>query len=44
MKLAYFAKRRPVIDQMYIPDVDVKAVSAVIVATDPDKGFNQDDI
>jgi hypothetical protein len=37
--LAYYAKRRPVIDQMYIPDVDVKAVSAVIVATDPDKGL-----
>lgn len=37
--LAYFAKRRPVIDQMYFPDVDVKAVSAVIVATDPDEGL-----
>jgi asparagine N-glycosylation enzyme membrane subunit Stt3 len=37
--LAYFAKRRPVIDQMYIPDEAVKAVSAVIVATDPDKGL-----
>ena len=37
--LAYFAKRRPVIDQMYFPDAVVKAVSAVIVATDPDKGL-----
>ena len=37
--LAYFAKRRPVIDQMYFPDEAVKAVSAVIVATDPDKGL-----
>ncbi len=37
--LAYFAKRSPVIDQMYFPDEAVKAVSAVIVATDPDKGL-----
>ncbi|KAF5432276.1 Asparagine N-glycosylation enzyme, membrane subunit Stt3 [Candidatus Methanophagaceae archaeon] len=37
--LAYYAKRRPVIDQMYFPDEAVKAVSAVIVATDPDKGL-----
>ncbi len=37
--LAYFAQRRSVIDQMYLPDEDVKAVSAVIVATDPDKGL-----
>jgi hypothetical protein len=37
--LAYFAKRRSVIDQMYFPDEAVTAVSAVIVATDPDKGL-----
>jgi asparagine N-glycosylation enzyme membrane subunit Stt3 len=37
--LAYFAQRRPVIDQMHFPDEDVKAVSAVILATDPDKGL-----
>ncbi len=37
--LAYFAQRRSVIDQMHFPDVDVKAVSAVIMATDPDKGL-----
>ncbi len=37
--LAYFAQRRSVIDQMYLPDEDVKEVSAVIVATDPDKGL-----
>ncbi len=37
--LAYFAQRRPVIDQMHFPDEDVKAVSVVILATDPDKGL-----
>ena len=37
--LAYFAKRRPVIDQMYFPDEHVKAICAVIMATDPDKGL-----
>jgi len=39
ISLAYFAKRMPVIDQMYFPDDDVKAISAVIMATDPDKGL-----
>ncbi len=37
--LAYFAQRRSVIDQMHFPDEDVKAVSAVIVAIDPDNGL-----
>jgi len=37
--LAYFAQRRSVIDQMHIPDEEVKAVSAVMMATDPDKGL-----
>ncbi|RJS73027.1 hypothetical protein CW714_03705 [Methanophagales archaeon] len=39
--LAYFAQRRSVIviDQMHFPDEDVKAVSAVIMAIDPDKGL-----
>jgi asparagine N-glycosylation enzyme membrane subunit Stt3 len=37
--LAYFAQRRSVIDQMHFPDDDVKAVSAVIMAIDPDKGL-----
>jgi asparagine N-glycosylation enzyme membrane subunit Stt3 len=37
--LAYFAERMPVIDQMHIPDTDVKAVSAVIMATDLEKGL-----
>ncbi len=37
--LAYFAQRRSVIDQMHFPNEDVKAVSAVIMATDPDKGL-----
>ena len=37
--LAYFAQRRSVIDQMHFPDEDVKEVSAVIMATDPDKGL-----
>ncbi|MBL7118223.1 MAG: hypothetical protein ISS94_05515 [Candidatus Syntrophoarchaeum sp.] len=37
--LAYFAQRRSVIDQMHFPDEEVKAVSAVMMATDPDKGL-----
>ncbi len=37
--LAYFAQRRSVIDQMHFPDEDVNAVSAVIMAIDPDKGL-----
>jgi len=37
--LAYFAQRRSVIDQMHFPDEDVKAVSAVIMAIDPDNGL-----
>jgi asparagine N-glycosylation enzyme membrane subunit Stt3 len=37
--LAYFAQRRSVIDQMHVPDGDVRAVSAVIMGTDPDRGL-----
>ncbi len=37
--LAYFAHRRSVIDQMHFPDDDVRAVSVVIMATDPDRGL-----
>ena len=37
--VAYFAERRSVIDQMYFPDEDVKAISRVIMTTDPDEGL-----
>ena len=37
--VAYFAKRRSVIDPMHFPDEDVTAVSSIIMATDPEEGL-----